>query len=90
MANEIQDMSTKYDGRVVRLEIFVNTNENIHEVTHRVKKASRGQVRNAVIVMGSLYTGENGRKIWKTIQEISVDVAKNPKAVNFDENGKPL
>lgn len=86
----INDMTCKYDGRVLKLDVYVNSNEDLNEVVARVSKAARGQVRNAVLTMASEYTGEDGKQLWAALQKVSADMGKNPKAVPVDEDLKPL
>lgn len=87
---EIQDMGVRFDGRVLKFDIFVNSDEDLTEVLMRLQKAARGQKRNAVMAAASLYTGDAGREIWAAIQKTSAEVAANPKAKAVDEDGKPI
>lgn len=85
-----QDMSCKYGGRVVRLDVFVNTNEDINDLISRVSKAARGQFRNAVLIGGSLHDGDEGAEIWSTIQRMSTNIAADARSVEVDDELKPL
>lgn len=83
-----QDMTLKYDGRVLRFEVFVNTAEDASEVLMRIQKAARGQGRAAVLAMASIYTGDDGANVWKALQSMAVEAAANPKSIAVDEDGK--
>ena len=84
------DFTLRYDGRVLRLDIFVNTDEDPNEVLMRVQKAARGQQRNAVVAAASIYSGKQGQEVWAGVQGLVKQVAQNPKSENVDEDGKPL
>ena len=86
----INDMSLKHDGRVLRFEIFVNSDEDAKEVLIRLQRAGRGQQRNAVLAVCSVYTSEEGAKIWAELQKFSTKMAQNPKSVAVDADGKEI
>lgn len=86
---KITDMSTKYDGRVVRLDVIINTDEDVQEIVGRIAKAARGQQRNASMVGANIFTGDDGRKVWAAVRGLSVTAAADPRAVEVDEDMRP-
>jgi len=83
------DFQMKYPT-VLRFDVYVNTNEDIHEVLARIQKAARGQCRAAVIAAGSLYAGTEAQQVWESLQRLVVTTAANPKAIDVDEDLKPV
>ena len=84
----IQDMSAKYDGRVLQFNVFVNSDEDPMIVLARIQKAARGPEQNAVMATAGEYTGDQGRQIWATLQKVAAAAAGSPKAKNVDEDLK--
>ena len=41
--SEFHDMAPRYGGRVVKIEVWVNTDEEHEKVSRRVRNAARGQ-----------------------------------------------
>ena len=67
------DMSAKYDGRVIKVEIYVNTDEEHYALLKRIRRAARGDRLNATLMALSVYEGEEGKKVWDVIQKLIKD-----------------
>lgn len=78
-----QDMSLKYDGRVVKVEIYLNTDQEVEKLLKNLKRAARGPRLDAMVAMISQYSGEDGEKVWKILQEATVKANANPNARPF-------
>lgn len=83
MKDEIQDMSLRYNGRVVKLEIYVNSDEDPNTIATRCLRASRGVKRNAATCMVGVLEGDTGREAWSVLQQMSTMVAADP-STTFD------
>jgi len=78
---EKQDMTMKYGGRVVKVELYVNSEEEHYHLLKRIKRAARGERMNAALILLSVYEGEEGQKVWKVIQGL---IDKHPGTTELD------
>lgn len=84
-----QDMTLKYDGRVLVVTAVVNTETSPYDIQKRVNRALRGDRLDAVLVKIEGYSGEAGAVAWKAAQAVSTKIAAHPKAQSTDEPIKP-
>ena len=89
MTTDAQDMSLKYDGRVLVVTAVVNTETAPYDIQKRVNRALRGDRLDAVIVKIEGYSGEAGAVAWRAAQAVATKVAEHPKAQSTDEPFKP-
>lgn len=87
---EQQDMSCQYDGRVVVLEVYINTDEDINAILARVVKAAKGPRLCASVVTVGINTGDVGRELWAELAKASAAAVVDPRAVNVDLDMNPL
>lgn len=86
--DKVQDMQCRYGGRVMHVQVFVNTDEDHNEVLRRIVAAGRGRHRAALLSQLSLYDGDSGRKIWKALQGVSSEMAADPKSRDCSIEGE--
>jgi hypothetical protein len=87
--SDVQDMTLKYDGRVLVVTAVVNTETDPYDIQKRVNRALRGDRLDAVIVKMEGYSGEAGAVAWKAAQAVSTKIAAHPKVQSTDEPLRP-
>jgi hypothetical protein len=87
--SDTQDMSLKYDGRVLVVTAVVNTETDPYDIQKRVNRALRGDRLDAVIVKIEGYSGEAGAVAWRAAQTVATKVAAHPKVQSTDEPFRP-
>lgn len=75
---DVQDMSLKYGGRVLRIEIFLNTNQEAIDIIRRIKDKARGKNLDAAVVIVREYKGEQAKELWETLVDASVEATTKP------------
>lgn len=86
---DVQDMSLKYDGRVLVVTAVVNTETPPYDIQKRVNRALRGDRLDAVIVKIEGYSGEAGAVAWRAAQTVATKIAAHPKVQSTDEPLRP-
>lgn len=81
---EIQDMSLRYGGRVIRIEVYVNTDADVNKIASKIARSARGLRQDAVVVTVSVHDGEQGKALWESLQELAKEVAADPRSVEVD------
>ncbi len=89
MSTQAQDMTLKYDGRVIVVTAVVNTEADPYDLQKRVNRALRGDRLDAVIVKIEGYSGEAGVVAWKAAQMVATKIAAHPKVQSTDEVLRP-
>ena len=60
----------RYNGRTVRLDVFINTDDSLEEVAERVKRAAQGPKFNMVIVgAGFVEDKDVIGKLWTSVAD---------------------
>lgn len=85
MSDQVHDYSTKYGGRVLIIECYINTDEDAEVVAKRVRRACRGPKLAASVVGVKLFEGTDGQAIWREISRFAADAHANPRAKPFDD-----
>lgn len=88
--NNLMDMSCKHDGRVVKVEMYINTDEDLNALLARLSTAARGPSQAAVFSGYTVLTDADGRAAWKLIQDASSAIAADPRTKAVGADGKPL
>lgn len=89
MSDNMQDMSLKYDGRVLVVTAVVNTAADPYDIQKRVNRALRGDRLDAILVKIEGYSGEAGAVAWKAAQMVATKVAAHPKVQSTEEPLRP-
>ena len=87
--HDVQDMSLKYDGRVLVITAVVNTETDPYDIQKRLNRALRGGRLDAVMVKIEGYSGEAGAVAWRAAQAVTTKVAAHPQAQSTDEPFRP-
>lgn len=85
----LMDMSCKYGGRVVKVELYINTDEELNAILARVVEAAKGPKQAATFAGFTLLTDVDGRGAWALIQNASKAIAADPRAKPVGPDGKP-
>ena len=80
---EMHDFAARYGGRIVALEVYVNSDEDAHKLAKRVQRAARGMSLNAVICLAKIYEGPDALEVWNKIAEVAGRAAANPESKSF-------
>jgi hypothetical protein len=86
----LQDRSIKndpvlrYEGKLLVFHLFVNTDRNPYHIHKAILRVARGPRLDACVAWSELYEGENGRKVWSTIQKAAVKTLSSPNTRPFD------
>lgn len=86
---EQQDFTPRFNGRVVMLKVFVNTDEDHGKVAQRVTRSARGPGNNACVVMGTVIDGEDGLTTWKALADAAAQSHVHPGAEPLDVAFEP-
>lgn len=86
---DVQDMTLKYDGRVLVVTAVVNTETDPYDIRKSVNRALRGDRLDAVLVKIEGYSGEAGAVAWKAAQAVVTQIAAHPKAQSTNEPIRP-
>lgn len=62
------DLGTKFGGRTLYFTVVINTDEDIHEVSERLRAAASGPQLRMAICAGSILTLEEGERIWEALR----------------------
>lgn len=84
-SDAIQDMTLKYDGRVLVVTAVVNTETDPYEIKKRLNRVLRGDRLDAVLVKIEGYSGKAGETAWKAAQAVTAKIAAHPKVQSTDE-----
>jgi hypothetical protein len=66
-----QDMGLRYGGRVLKFEIFVNTDADHRKIAKALSSRARGPRQDAVAMVVEVYDGDSGKEIWEALKDIS-------------------
>lgn len=87
--SNFHDFAPRYGGRVIKLEVYVNSDESTEKVGRRVRNAARGQKINAVVCTVALFEGEKGREAWALISKFVAQAATDPSLKPIDDTVQP-
>lgn len=65
----VQDMGLRYDNRILKIEILVNTDSDHHKIAKALYSRARGPRLDAAVISISVYDGEDGKEIWNDVQQ---------------------
>lgn len=57
-------LEARFGGRTIKLEVWVNTDEDPHVVADRVAQAAKGPDLRMAVVAGGVLDPEDGAKVW--------------------------
>lgn len=80
---EQHDFAPRYGGRIVSIELYANTDEDVNKLAKRVQKAARGVKLAAVVCMAKVYTGADALEVWNKLAEMSATAHAHPNAKPF-------
>lgn len=86
---EVQDMALRYGGRVVRIEVYVNTDADVSAIASKITRTARGIRQDAALAMVSVHDGARGEKLWSEVQDLTKQVAADPAAETVDAFWRP-
>lgn len=81
----VQDMTLKYDGRVLVVTAVVNTDADPYDIKKRVNRALRGDRLDAVLAKIEGYSGAAGEVAWRAAQAVLTKIAAHPKVQSSEE-----
>lgn len=79
-------MDLRHDGRVLLVTLVINTAADPYQLAKSLKRVAAGERLDAHICQLEGYTGAEGAKVWKVVQEISAKAklqAKPPDLSNI-------
>ena len=83
MSDVVQDMSLKYEGKVLMFHIALNTDQDPYQLLKALRRVLRGPRLDAMTCWIEGYTGEEGAKVWAEIQKVVVKASADPSAEAF-------
>lgn len=76
-------MSTKYEGRVVTVTKYLNTDRDAQEIVKSLYPVARGPNEDAQVMIVQIYEGDAGKELWEKLRAVAVEVATNPDSEEF-------
>lgn len=80
-----EDMGLRYDNRVVKIELWVNTDAPAKEILSKIEAAARGPRRDAVFGAVTVSKGEEGKNVWESLQAMAECMPENPLVLKPDK-----
>ncbi len=68
----VHDMAPRFGGRMVRVEVFINTDRDAEEIARRIHRVAQGSRVDAVLMTYSVY--EDGAA-WAAVQAVAREAA---------------
>jgi hypothetical protein len=69
---DIHDMEPRFGGRVVRVDVFINTDRDAEEILRKIRHVARGPRADAILMTCAVY--EDGAA-WAAVQEMAREAA---------------
>lgn len=67
----------RYEGRTLDVNLFVNTDEDLHVVLERVQKAARGPLKAMVVAGARVMSPEESEPMWQVAFERARQTVRN-------------
>lgn len=64
---DVGDASLRYDGRTLKIDILINTNEPIEQVIARIQPAARGPQQCMALLSGGEVDVDTAKETWSNI-----------------------
>ncbi len=60
----IGDASVRYNGRTLKIDVLINTDEPVEDVVARIQSAARGPKQCMALLGGGEVDADTAKKIW--------------------------
>jgi len=73
---EIGELEVKFNGRCLKFEVIINTDEPDFAVAERLQRAASGPGLRMALILGGILQPEDAAKVWDTALPMMKNAAK--------------
>lgn len=73
----VGELEVRYDGRCLKFEVLINTDEPDFAVADRLRKAAAGLGLKMAVVMGGVLDKEDGKLVWEKLLPLMKKESEN-------------
>jgi len=72
----VGELEVKYDGRCLKFEVIINTDEPDFALAERLQKAASGPGQRMALVMGGVLEPEDAKTVWDKVLPMMKNAAR--------------